>query len=77
MNEETARKILGDVICNDGCLSNDEGVDQCFLSWSPLPGVPRTLIVYEGGVKGIYLDGDPSLKQLQAITWWVENKGDK
>lgn len=60
MNEEQARKILGDAIRLDGVSLYSLG---WFLRWDP---------EYDRAV----LDGDFTAEQLEAIAWWMRFKGE-
>lgn len=59
MNEEKARSILGDAIQNDGVTLHK--LDP-YISWSP-------------GDMTINLDGEITLKQVEAIAWWMREYG--
>ena len=59
MNEELAREILKDYICEYGglyCLG-------AYLSWTK-------------GCESATLDGRFTPDELEAIAWWMKNKGE-
>lgn len=61
MDESKAREILGDWIKADGHLY---GLGA-YLSWHSLSANRATL------------DGDFTADELEAIAWWMKNKGQK
>lgn len=58
MNEEIARKILGDDIKSDNGLYNSGS----YLAWTP-------------GDNKATLDSEFTADELEAIAWWMRNKG--
>ena len=62
MNEATARKILGSIVnVQDDGLFEFHSSTISYLSWQP-----HELV--------IELEGNLSIDQLEAITWWIKNK---
>lgn len=67
MNEQLARKILADMLREQDypeflTCTNDEG--EVVIAWTPENAQ-------------ISLDGSYSIEQLEAILWWMRNKGSK
>lgn len=64
--EEHARKILGSCIEGDdalkGYVGGDDG-DGSYVSWPPRYSADVTL------------DGNLSARELEALAWWMRNKG--
>ena len=63
MNETEARQLLGSAIRSDGslyCLGH-------YMAWTPerMRNKRNT----------IYLDDDFTVEELEAIIWWMRNKG--
>ena len=67
MNEQLARQILADMLKEKDyptflTYTNDEG--EIVIAWTP----ENTQIS---------LDGTYSIEQLEAISWWMRNKGNR
>jgi hypothetical protein len=60
MDEVRAREILGEHIQLDGTLTG-------IYDWMDWP--------YQHNIESAYLDGDYSADELEAIAWWMRNKG--
>jgi len=67
MNEQLAREILADMLREQDhpdflTCTNDEG--EIVIAWAP-------------GNNQISLDGTYSIEQIEAISWWMRNKGNR
>lgn len=60
MDEKQARKILSDNITNDNGLFSFTG--EPYFDWNI-------------GEDSARLDGQFYIEELEAITWWMKNKG--
>ena len=65
MNEEKARKILGKCIQKDDELYISSGSIKPDVSWAPTM------------CGAVVLSGEFSIEQLEAIVWWMKNKGEE
>ena len=65
MDEEKARKILGDMIrSSDDCLHRGYFTSNSHIDWYP-------------GISTVTLSGEFAPQELKALAWWMENKGEK
>jgi hypothetical protein len=59
MDEQKAKEILADSINEDGSL---ERYHDYYIKW-------------ELGDESVLIDGNLSIEELEAIAWWMKNKG--
>jgi hypothetical protein len=58
MNEEEARQILGTAIRDNDSISSMGD----YMAWEPTDG------------ENVMLDGGFTVRELEALTWWMRNK---